>query len=132
MPVPHDPIHHARRTFRWRDEHWYLLDEPVPAVVFISDNVSQSDRHPSPDVAETAFWVRVVDGILAERDRVASAAWPGVEIVAVLDKVNCRALVAERTRRNGCQVWVLSDRDAALAAFRERVCALIKKCEKAA
>lgn len=131
MTVPHDPAHHARLTVRWRDERWHLLDDP-PSVIFISDKVSQGDRYPSPDAAEAAFWAGAVDSVLAEKDRIASAAWPGVEIAALLDKVNGRALVAERTRRHGPRLAIHDGREEALAAFQERVRALIKKCEDAA
>lgn len=132
MPVPHDPAHHARLTFRWRDEHWHLLDGPTPAVVLVSPNVTRGDEYPDPEAAEASLWASVVDSILAAADRLASAEWPGVEIAALLDRTNSRAVVAERTRRNGPRVQVYEGRDAALQAFQERVQALITKCENAA
>ncbi|MFC5828226.1 hypothetical protein [Nonomuraea insulae] len=121
MPIPHDPTPRARLTFRWRDERWHLLDRPRPGVILISDNVPQGFEYGSSEAAEGAFWTQVVDSVFAWRDRHASARWPGVEIAAVFDEVNRQAIVAERTRRHGCQVLVLDDKVAALAAFHKRV-----------
>jgi hypothetical protein len=131
MPVPHDPAHHARLTFRWRNELWHLLDKPHPAVVLISDKVTEGNEYPDLDAAEEAFWRRVTDSILAETDRLASARWPGVEIAAVRDKVNGRAVLVERSG-SGSQLWTHDDKGTAVAAFQQRLCALIAKCEDAA
>lgn len=131
MPVPHDPTPRARLTFRWRDECWHLLDQPRPAVILLSERVSEGCEYASSEAAEAAFWAQVVNSVFAARDRHASAVWPGVEVAAVLDQVNRQAIVAERTRRQGQRVFVADDKAAALEVFHRRLRLLIPTCENA-
>ncbi|WP_326635098.1 hypothetical protein OG884_20160 [Streptosporangium sp. NBC_01755] len=86
MPAaaPHDPAHHARLSYMWRDEHWHLLDTPEPAVVLVSSTVSQGSPYPDPAQAEAAFWRSVASSILTHHRRIVSATWPKVNAEAAV------------------------------------------------
>jgi hypothetical protein len=125
-PVPHDPAHHARMSYQWRDEHWHLLDDPL-VVVLISNEVSRGTPHRNVEEAERAFWSEIVDSMLATPDgRLAYATWPGVEIVCVSDKAAGQAHVAERARRGGCRVWRVDKLELGVPAWQTRVRCLLE------
>jgi hypothetical protein len=45
LSVPHDPAHSARLSYTWRDEHWHLIDRPIPTVVLVSDSVTRGTQY---------------------------------------------------------------------------------------
>ncbi|GAA3095496.1 hypothetical protein [Streptosporangium carneum] len=124
MTIPHDPAHLAHLTFRWRDKHWHLIEEPEPVVVLVSDHLSKGDRHPTKESAETAFWVPVTDALLSHPERLASAKWPDTELAVVSDHDD-HVHLAEKTHRSGssptCQAWTLADAETGVTAFLNRL-----------
>lgn len=129
--VPHDPVHRARLSYIWRDEHWHLIDLPQPTVVLISDRVSRGTEHPTPEVAEGAFWAGIADSILTHPYKAAEAGFPGVDLAVALDERTNKAHVAERTR-SGCHAWEFATLQLALCHFGERVTNVITSRRKAA
>ncbi|GHH68743.1 hypothetical protein GCM10017673_18370 [Streptosporangium violaceochromogenes] len=129
MTAPHDPVHLARLTFRWRDEHWHLIEEPTPVVVLVSDHLSKGDRYPSRETAETAFWLSVTGSLLSHSERLASASWPGIEVAVIYD-CDERVHLAERLSRPksspACRAWTFTSLAEGTTAFLGRLHVLTK------
>ncbi|WP_231509991.1 hypothetical protein [Streptosporangium roseum] len=85
MAVPHDPAHHARLSYSWRDENWHLLDQPATTVVLLNDSVSKGESYATPALAEQAFWRAVTDSLLSHQERVLTTAWDGTEVGLLVD-----------------------------------------------
>ncbi|MEV7966603.1 hypothetical protein AB0O34_11555 [Sphaerisporangium sp. NPDC088356] len=99
------------------------MSDPQPALVLISDSVSQGTPVPA-EQPERAFWAVVVERLLSHPDRLASASWPGVEIALLIDPRTSMAHIVEHSGL-ACKAQPVATKEIGLLAWQGRLRALL-------